>query len=193
MKKKEWLYRELLFQLLENKETFFTQKALAEKTRTSLGNVNKSLSPLEGMNCIEKLPMGFRIIQPKKLLLYWASLRNLEKDITFKTRVEKPVEEIEKELPPALFTAYSGFKFRFRRIPADYSEVVVYGDWKQVAERFPKKKGKENLIVLKPDPHLEKFKQVPLGQLYTDLWNLDTWYAQDFLEALEKKIKWRPR
>ena len=51
--------------------------------------------------------------------------------------------------------------------------------------------GKKYLVAiesLKPDSHLKKFKQVPTGQLFADLWNLNTWYASDFIKELEKTL-----
>ncbi|RLJ04056.1 MAG: hypothetical protein DRP18_05220 [Candidatus Aenigmatarchaeota archaeon] len=190
MKKSERIYREILYGVLERKENFFKQFSLAKICKTSIGNVHKALKPLEKMNSIEKKPMGFSVINPKKILLYWASIRNLERDIVYQTRVNQRVEEIEKELPPVLFTAYSGYKFRFDSAPSDYSEVWVYGDEKLIRDRFPPKSGKPNLFVLKTDPHLQSFRKIPLAQLFVDLWNLNTWYAEEFLKALERRL-WR--
>jgi DNA-binding transcriptional MocR family regulator len=189
MKKNEWIYREILYRVIEKGERFFTQKALSERCGVSIGNVNKSLSVLEKMNAIEKKPRGFSVINWKKILLYWASSRNLEKDIVYQTRADENVTGIEKSLPQVLFTAYSGYKFAFGAVPADYSEVVVYGDEEKIMERFGKKEGKPNLIVLKMDAHLRKFRKPSLTQIYVDLWNLGTWYAEDFLKELEKRLE----
>lgn len=188
MKKKEWVYRELLYRYFEQKENFLSQSSLSDSCGVSQGMVSKALEPLESMNAIEKKPMGFAVINAKKILLYWASTRNLEKDVVFRTRVEKPVGEIEKEMPRVIFTAYSAFKFRFGSVPSDYSEVVVYGEKERIKERFGEGKGVPNVIVLKTDSHLEKFRDVPLAQVFVDLWNLDKWYAEDFLRALEKRM-----
>jgi hypothetical protein len=140
------------------------------------------------MNCVEKKPRGFHVIDPKKMLLYWASIRDPSKDIIYQTMVDKPVDEIEKELPPVIFTAYSGFKFRFQAIPADYSEVWVYGEMGEIKERFKPSTAKPNLIVLKTDEHFMKFREIPLAQLFVDLWNMNTWYARDFLKKVEAEI-----
>jgi hypothetical protein len=188
MRKKEWVYREILYQVLEKRVHFFKQKNLAEICGVSIGNVNKSLDPLEKMNCIEKKPRGFHVIDPKKMLLYWASIRNLDKDIVYETRNNKPVDETEKELPPVIFTAYSGYKFLFKSIPADYSEVWVYGGGEAVEDRFKQAHGRPNIFVLKMDEHLKKFREIPLAQLFVDLWNINTWYANDFLKKLETEI-----
>ncbi|MCX6814707.1 MAG: hypothetical protein NTY20_03610 [Candidatus Aenigmarchaeota archaeon] len=189
MKKNEWVYREILHGFIEKRERFFTQRALSKRCGVSIGNVNKSLSVLDKINAIEKKSRGFVVINYRKLLLYWASNRNLERDIVYQTRVDKSVNEIERDLPPVMFAAYSGYKFVFGIVPADYSEVVVYADDEKIRERFGKKGGKPNLIVLKTDPHLRKFRKVPMAQIYVDLWNLGTWYAEDFLKELEKKME----
>ncbi len=189
MKKNEWIYREILYRFIEKGENLFTQKALSERCGVSIGNVNKSISPLEKMNAIEKKTRGFSVVNWKKILLYWASARNLEKDKVYQTRVDGNAEDIEKSLPQVLFTAYSGYKFAFRTVPSDYSEVVVYGDAAEIRERFPERKGVSNLIVLKTDSHMKKFKKASLAQIYVDLWNLGTWYAEDFLRELEKRLE----
>ncbi len=188
MKKKEWVYRELLYRYLERKERFFTQLSLAKACGVSQGMVSKALEPLKSMNAIEKKPRGFAIVSAKKALLYWASIRNLGRDIVFRTRAEKPVTEIEKEMPRVMFTAYSAYKFRFGAAPSDYSEVIVYGGGETVRERFGSTGGVPNIIVLKLDAHLAGFKAAPLAQVFADLWNLDKWYAGDFIRALEGRL-----
>jgi DNA-binding transcriptional regulator YhcF (GntR family) len=188
MKKKEWVYRELLYRHLERKERFFSQLSIGRACGVSQGMVNKALEPLERMNAIEKKSQGFAVVNAKKALLYWASIRNLERDIVFRTRAEKPVAEIEKEMPKVMFTAYSAYKFRSGTAPSDYSEVVVYGDGETVRERFGSHSGVPNIIVLKPDPHLARFEAAPLVQVFADLWNLDKWYAEDFIRPLERRL-----
>lgn len=190
-KKMEWVYREILFQILERERDFLSQSGISKRCGVSIGNVNKAIKPLGAMNCIEKKPRGFRVLNPKKILLYWASVRNLQRDIIYQTRAHMSVEDVEKEMPPVLFTAYSGFRFRYKRIPAEYSEVLVYSEMKKVMERFPQRKGIPNVIVLKSDSHLKKFKQIPIAQLFVDMWNLDTWYANDFVTGLERAMKFK--
>ena len=188
MKKTEIVYREVLYQVLENKNNFVTQSFLSKRCKVSIGNVYHALQPLVNMNAIEKKPRGFRIIDPKKILLYWSSTRNLKSDIIYQTFSSKPIIEIEKSMPPVLFTAYSGYKFIFKSVPTDYSEIFVYGKKEEIILRFPEKENKPNIIVLKPDEHLMSFKKIPLAQLFVDLWNINTWYARDFLKVLEEKI-----
>lgn len=188
MKKIERIYREVLFQAFEKGNRELTQKALSERCEVSIGNVHYALEPLENMNAIEKKTKKFLVLDPKKILLYWASLRNLQTDIMYETRSEKSVREIENEMPPCLFTAYSGYKFKWGEPPAGYSEVYVYADIQKIEDRFPPQKGRSNIFVLKLDEHLEKFKETPLSQIYTDLWNLPSWYAQEFIKSMEEKI-----
>ena len=191
MKKIEFVYRELLFQALEGKERSFTQKGLSEALDVSLSNVNHALKPLKRMNAVKVNPRNFTVVNPKKILFYWASARDLGKDIVYSTRAEMPVSEIEKNMAAdAVFAAYSGYKFRFKDVPADYSEVYVYcSDLGEMKERFPSREKNHNLFVLEKDVLMGRYgKTGSIAQLFVDLWNLPQWYAADFLKALEAKI-----
>ncbi len=189
MRRIESVYRHVLYEILDrhSRDFLFKQKALSSKCGISISTVNYALKPLEQMNAIEKKPMGFRVLAPKKILYYWASIRKLRKDIVYQTRVHMPVNEMEKSLSPVVFTAYSAYKFLFNDTPADYSEVWAYGD-ESVSERFEKKEGRPNLIILRMDDDLKSFKSTPIAQIFVDLWNTGTWYADDFVKALEVKI-----
>jgi len=140
---------------------------------------------------VEMHRRGFTVINPKKILVYWACIRNLEREVVYKTHVNENVERIETLLPPhSILTAYSAFKLRFKRVPAEYNEVIVYGRKEEFEKRFGKQEYKlpENLIVLKLDEHLLSFPSIPIAQIFVDLWNLKKWYANDFLKALEGEI-----
>lgn len=194
LKKKEIIYRDLCDGAL--KERFlFTQLELSKKFNFSLSTVNNALRPLEQMGAIRKKRRGFEVTDIKKLLLYWASVRTVWRDIVYTTRVELPVMKIEASVPPgSIFTAYSGYRIAYHEAPADYSEVYVYAPKKildEMSRRFPKKEGPANLFVLEPDEFLVKSMavSVPISQLYVDLWNMKEWYAKDFLSALERRIK----
>lgn len=188
MKKIERVYREILFQALDEKNRELTQKSLSDKCGVSIGNVHYALEPLKDMNAIEKKTRKFLVLDPKKILLYWASLRNLSKEVVYETRSDKSVRMIESEMPPCLFTAYSGYKFRWGEPPADYSEVYVYASGGEVRDRFPPQKGRSNIFVLERDDHLDKFEEAPIAQIYVDLWNLPSWYAREFIKSLEERI-----
>ena len=187
MKRIEEVYREMLFQSMEKNNSTLTQSYLANTLNVSLSIVNLALKPLRNMNAIKIKKRSFDIIDKKKILYYWASIRNLEKDIIYKTRVEKPVRKIESEMPSdIIYAAYSAYKFKFKDVPADYSEVYIYSDnSKEIQKRFPKNNNTPNLFVLKKDKNMET---VTIANIFVDLWNLKEWYAKDFLTALEKRL-----
>ncbi|MEK6838006.1 MAG: hypothetical protein AABX69_05115 [Nanoarchaeota archaeon] len=192
MKKSELVYRELLRGFTEGKKAVFTQLGLANTFGISLSTVNNALQPLRKMGAVKVKRMSFEVMNAKKILYYWASVRNIERDVIYKTRVDVKgtVAEIEKGMPPdVVFAAYTAYKLRFKDAPADYSEVYVYcayDDLKEVVKRFPQSKNPNpNLFVLRKD---FAYKEMPLAQMFVDLWNLKEWYARDFLKALEEKL-----
>lgn len=193
MTKKEIIWREILYQAIENKKTDFTQKALAQKYGFSLSTVFNAIIVPSQAGAIEKNGRGFRILDVEKFLYLWATFRKLKKDIIYQTNVSKNVREIEGEMPPnVIFGAFSAFCKKYKEVPADYDKAYAYlkkGGLEELKRRFPPKKGYFNLIVLDADPWLEKFGKItPDCQTFVDLWNLPEWYAKDFLNALKEKI-----
>src|SRR3989344_1273216 len=189
MKKIEFVYREMIFNAIEKEKKDLTQAYLANTLEVSLSTINLALKSLARMNAVRIRKRGFDIIDVRKVLYYWASMRNVEKDIIYQTRVEEPVTKIEKQMPDNIvFTAYSAYKFKFENTPADYSEVYVYGT-EEIKKRFKPNNKIPNVFVLKKDNQIEKYgKSVTIASLFVDLWNLKQWYAKDFLKALEAKI-----
>jgi hypothetical protein len=192
MTKKEVIWREILFQAIENKKIEFTQKELAQKYRFSLSTVFNALKIPRQTNAIEG-KRGFKVRDIEKFLYLWATFRKIKKDIIYQTAVKKRVFEIEGEMPPSvIFGAYSAFLKKYKTAPADYDKVYVYTEeknLKEIKKRFPDKKGYQNLIVLKADLWLKNFGSLtPDCQTFVDLWNLSEWYAKDFLNALKEKI-----
>ena len=188
MKKIELVYREILFQAMEKNNKVLTQSYLAKTLKISLSTVNLAIKHLEKMNAVKVKNRSFSIIDTKKILYYWASIRNLEKDIIFKTRVEATIREIEKQMPnDIVFTAYSAYKFKFKDVPSDYTEVYVYGE-EDIKKRFKENNQTPNLFVLKKDKTIDKYGTTT-ANLFVDLWNLRQWYAKEFLKALEAKIE----
>lgn len=183
--KLESVYRELQVQCFKGKKEH-TQKNLAKICKLSISTVNYALKPLEKMGAIAKKVKGFYITDAKKILVYWASIHKMK--ILYETHYEKVVEEIESLMPQVLFTAYSGAKFYYDINASDYSEVLVYGKVEEIKKRFPAMKGKPNVICLESDEHLSRYKKTPLVQIFVDLWNLNTWYAKEFLKVVEAKI-----
>lgn len=190
MKKLEFIYREILFQSLEKKNRTLTQLELSKKLKISLSTVNHAIKPLKKMAAIQVKLKNFKVIDPKKILYHWASVRDLEKDIIYKTRVDKPISKIESETPSkTIFGAYSAYKFKFKDTPSDYSEVYLYSDdLKEIKKRFPENKKRANLFILKKDEFMKE-KTTNISQTFVDLWNLKEGYSKEFLIALKGKIR----
>jgi predicted transcriptional regulator len=192
MKRIEEIYREILYQALEGKNSAFTQKSISVKLDVSISTVNHALQILKKMNAIRVNPRNFKIVNTKKILYYWACIRNVKKEVLYKTRFDGSVSDIEKNMPnDIIFAAYSAYKFKFRDMPSDYSSVYVYSDdIKGLKGRFPEKNSIPNIFALKSDKNIKKYgKTTSLGNIFVDLWNIDDWYAAEFLSALEKRIK----
>ena len=193
MKKIEIVFREILYQAIEKKNHVLTQLKLSKDLGFSLSTINLALKKLKKMNSVNIGKMNFKVIDIKKILYLWASIRDIEGDITYKTRAASPVREIERGLPNITYGAYSAYKFKFKDVPADYSEVYVYADedeLKQIKKRFPKSEKNPNLFVLKKDINMkEDPKTGTIAQIFVDLWNLKQWYANDFLKSFEKKLE----
>lgn len=195
MNKTEQVYREILYCVLEKKKFAMTQLELSKRLNISISTVSHSLKALKKMGAINIHPMNFEIVNPKKILYYWAGIRNIQKDIIFEARIDRNAAEIEKLMPQdIIYAAYSAYKFKFRDIPADYSEVYVYSDEKTLNElkkRLDIKKTSaniSNLFVLKKDENMDKYPRMTIANIFVDLWNIKEWYARDFLKAIEKEI-----
>ena len=189
MKKNELIFREILYQTIEKKNSVLTQAGLSRNLHISLGAINSAVNFFKKIGAVEIRPRNFHTIDIKKILYHWASTRNIHKDIVFATRVELPVRDIEKLMPDTIvFGAYSAYKFLLNDVPADYSEVYVYGD-EELKTRFPLREGTPNLFVLKKDALMKKYgKTTTIAQTFVDLWNLKEWYAKEFIKALEARL-----
>lgn len=194
MKQTELVYREVLYRAIEKGEKSLTQSELSKKLNLSLSIVNSAIRNLARMGAIKINQRNFNILNIKKILYLWASVRNTEKDIIFSIRIEAPIREIERIMPDVIFTSYTAYKLNFKDVPADYSEVYVYADKLQLEtikkrlKNFKTSEKNPNLFILKKDSALSSYDKLPLSQLFVDLWNLKEWYAKDFLNSLEKKI-----
>jgi hypothetical protein len=193
MKKGNRVLRQILYAVYEQGESFMSQKTIARACGLSLGMVNLVVTKLEKIGTVEKKPLGFRVIDPKKILVYWASKRDLSKDVIYETFSPSSVQEIEAQTPPgAIFTGYSGYKRKFGITPADYDEVYVYADPQEIKRRFQLRKSyKRNLVVLGSDPHLKHVSEggvAPLAQIYVDLWQMGR-TANRFVNELDRKLE----
>jgi len=181
-----------LFQRFEHGVSEFREREIAKRCGLAVSSVSYALRPLKGIGAVEVHRRGFRLLDPWKTLIYWCSVRSLWRDVVYLNELDLQVREIEESLPPSSIpTAYTGFKLRFGYAPADYGEVLTYGIREEFEDRFgdERRSSRPNLIVLKMDEHLRGLGRLPLAQLYVDLWNLETWYAQEFLRRIEEYLR----
>lgn len=199
MLKEEAIFREILCKALyEN--NLIKQNELSQFLQISIGLANKIIHRLEQIGAMAKEGRSYHVTSFKKILMLWASIHNLQRELLYSTRVTRPIREIERELPDGtIFSAYSAFNDLFNEAPADYSEVWVYTDpdlLTEVRERFPPNNLPANLFLLKADANLlgnsmrycKRKSIVSIPQLYVDLWNLPSWYSKEYITALEAKI-----
>ena len=199
MLKQEAVIREILCQFLYNND-IIEQQQISQSLNVSIGLVNKVISRLQGMGAVSKTGRRYSVTSFRKILMFWASVRNLQRDILYSTRVLGSVREIERDLPDgSILTAYTAFNYRFNEAPADYSEIWVYVQDQMILEfknRFPLNTLPSNLFILNGDKFLEENSKryssglniVSIPQLYVDLWNIPSWYSKEYVTLLEKKI-----
>src|SRR3989344_510327 len=188
MKRIELIYRDILYGAFEGKTRRFTQLGFSKKFNMSLSLVHHALKPLVKMNAVEVKSRECIVIDPKKVLYHWASKRNVEKDIIVKARINVPVRDIERSMRSGdVYGAYSAYKFLFHDVPADYSEVYMYGNL--AVHRGLKPSNNPNVFMLKKDTFLDRYgKTTTIAQTFVDLWNIKSWYAKEFVTALGKKL-----
>jgi hypothetical protein len=189
------ILREMLHRYYEAGERFFSQKELAETCGLSLGTVNPFIKKLERMRIIECRPLGLRLLDPRRALLYWAARRDLFEDVTYSTFVPGELAEVEKTVGAlGILTAHSGYRALFGRVPCEYSSVFVYTRKAEVEKKYIPREGPPNLFVLSPDEHLERLakgRSAPLVQLYVDLWQLGE-LGGALLTEMERKLEGAP-
>lgn len=193
MTKKELIWQEILNQAIEHKQFSWTQKELAEKFSISLSTVFNALKIPRQLGAVKVTGRNFSLTDIEKLLYLWATQRNLEKEIIYKTRSPLSAKEIEGLLPDGIiFGAYSAYAQKYQDASADYDKVYVYADAAGLAEikkRFTGEKGEPNLFVLKKGGLLNASGHTtPDAQIFCDLWNLPDWYAKDYLKKIKEKI-----
>ena len=187
----EMVWRHLLVaaQDLGIRRSSLTQ--LSVELELPVSTIHKALERPRAIGAVRGSASGLRVLDPKRLQLVWAAQRDLNRDIVYSTRVPMSVSEIEARLPvSAIPTAYTALVLHEgRNLVADYEQVVVYAGANEVRRRFPHGRGQANLLVLEPDPLLSRYGRIaPRCQVYADLFNLPTWQAQRFLEALDREL-----
>jgi len=197
MKKNTRVLREILHRVYDQGQYFMSQKDVAKACKVSLDTVHRVVTKLAQFRGVEKRPFGFRVVDPKKCLMYWAATRNLAADVVYTTYSPDSPTEIEQDMPEdTVFTAFSGFVRRFGGGPTDYEEIYVYARADEVMRRYPESGAlKTNIYVLRPDPHLIQLSPQgapPLAQLYVDLWQIGGSTADRFLLQLEQRLEAKP-
>ncbi len=184
----EAVWRHLLVSSLDRGERRSSITSLSRELGFPVSTIHQALERPRSIGALKAGFDGIRVVDPKRLQLLWAARRDLVPDIVYETRVARPVQDIEARLPiSAIPTAYTAYvRLEGRNAVADYEEVVVYGSARELRRRFPPTKGRANLKVLDPDPLLPRYGTVaPRCQIYADLFNLPSWQAQRFLQALD--------
>ena len=187
----EVVWRHLLVAALDLGIRRSSLTKLSAELDLPVSTIHKALERPRAIGAVRGSASGLRVLDPKRLQLMWAAQRDLARDIVYATRVPTTVSEIEARLPvSAIPTAYTAFVLHEgHNLIADYEQVVVYADANDVRRLFPRRRGQANLLILEPDPLLSRYGRVaPRCQVYVDLFNLPTWQAQRFLEALDRDL-----
>ncbi len=195
MKKIETIWHHLLWSAIEKGEFKHTQKSLANYFGYSLSTVNLAIKKASLIGAVQVSGKFFVTGNPKKLLYFWATHRNIEKDMVYETCADLPVSEIEGLIPPqAIMASYTTAKKILGEAPADYSKVFFYlneNNLETAIKRFPptQSKNPKNIFVLKSYLKQPKYGQTTsLPQTFVDIWGQADWYAKDFIVSLEEKI-----
>jgi len=192
MKKIELIWRHILFETIEKKHSRFQQQQLATHFSVSSSTVNAALAPLRRLGAVRVGGRGFDVIDYEKILYHWANIRRFHRDIAFSFRLSHPIQDVEGQLPPGTIpTAYTAVRERFGEPPADYDAVYCYhSDPSVIQQRFKNEitTGKSNVFVLQADPSLSSYQTLPLAQLFVDLWNLNDWFAKDFVRVVKEAM-----
>lgn len=194
MKQIELIWRELLYQTIEQKHVEFSQTDLAKRLHCSLSTVSLALSPLKSLGIVNVGKRYSSVVDWERMLFYWATRRSLYKDVVYKTYSPLSVFEREGLMPSdVIATAYSASRLYYKIVPSDYDSVYFYSaDISSIENRFPlNTKEPPNIFILKSDAYLVNYKTIPLSQVFVDLWSLPEWYAKEyydnFLICMRKK------
>lgn len=192
MKKIETVWCQLLYDILEKRQTHFQQQQLAKKLDLSLSTVNHALKNLRQMGAVQIGSRGGQVIDYEKILMHWANYRRLSQDIVWRRKLAGPVWEIEGLLPPgSILGAYSAVRHWYKEAPADYNTVYIYHLRPElVAKRFAGQSGRETeLVCLKLAPKIPLRKETTtLAHTFVDLWGLSDWMAKDFINRIKEEI-----
>lgn len=192
MTKIETVWCQLLFDVLERDETHFQQQKLADVLSISTSTVNHALRDLRRMGAVQVGGDGGVIIDPEKILMHWASYRDLSRDVVATMKLADSVLEVEGLLPPgSVLGGYSAVRHWYGEAPADYTTVHAYHrDPMAIQSRFAEaSSGDTTLVVLKLPAILPtRAETTSLAHTFVDLWNLPDWMAKDFVRRVKEEI-----
>ena len=86
MLKQEAVIRKILSQSLYE-DDIIDQQQISQSLNVSIGSVNKVISRLQRMGSVSKTGRRYSVTSFKKILMFWSSLRNLQRDVVYSTRV----------------------------------------------------------------------------------------------------------
>lgn len=196
MKKIETIWHHLLWETLEHRIFEFTQQELAREFGYSLSTIHHAVTKVAAIGAVRIGPKSFVVENAKKLLYYWASVRNLEKYLRYSTYYEGPILTAQGELPAGgIYGGYPAARHILGFAPADYDKIYYYcQDVEEFKRRFPENhKYSDNMFVLTM-PGIQAYTDrypggtTSLAHTFVDIWNMADWFAADFITALEEKI-----
>ncbi len=197
MKKIETIWHHVLYEALSKGNWRFTQQEIARSFGYSLSTVHHALTVPDQMGAIRKESKFFVLADFEKMLYYWASVRELRRDVLYQTRIDLPVRELEGQaLPESIMAGYMAAMQVLKEAPADYDKFYFYVSADQldkVKERYPAGedlgKGEANVIALKMPEVMPRYGlyTTPV-QTFVDLWNISDWYAREFTLSLKSYL-----
>lgn len=192
MKKIETVWCQLLFDALERRQPVFQQQELAKRLRLSISTVAHALKDLRQMGAVRIGGNGGQVEDAEKLLMHWASHRNLAADIRWQLSCDQPVQEVEGLLPPgSILGGYSAVRHWYGEAPADYATVNVYHPQPDILkERLAgMRPGSTKVVGLQLDSRLPlRPETTSIAHTFVDLWNLTDWMAKDFVRRVKGEI-----
>lgn len=196
MKKIETIWHHLLWEAMEHKQFRHTQQELSHTFGYSLSTVHHAVTRVARVGAVRIGTKSFVLENVKKLLYYWASVRNLKNNVRYSTYYGGPILTAQSELPAGgLYGGYTAARHLLGQAPADYDKLYYYcPDVADFKKRFPENHAHPDNIFVLTLPSIPSYiKRYPGGttslpHTFVDTWNMNDWFAADYIKALEEKI-----
>ncbi|PJC81613.1 hypothetical protein CO007_03740, partial [Candidatus Roizmanbacteria bacterium CG_4_8_14_3_um_filter_36_10] len=98
MLKIEYIWRELLYRSIEESRPDFTITELSKIFNLSTSVVSHALKPLKELGIVKINKKNSKILDAERLLFFWATRRNLKKELIYSTYNPLPVQEREASM-----------------------------------------------------------------------------------------------